>query len=63
MFFDEQELDVFVESLSYCGAYGVAAWPVAVVYLNSYVVGPFFTQHWQRPITIWAYKPEVANIV
>jgi hypothetical protein len=26
------------------------------------VVG-FATQHWQRPVTTWVYKPEAANTV
>jgi hypothetical protein len=29
----------------------------------SYIKDPFPTQPWQRPVTIWAYKPEAANTV
>jgi hypothetical protein len=39
LFFDVQEFDLLVESVSYCGRYGVVALSVVAVYLNVYVVG------------------------
>jgi hypothetical protein len=42
MFFDVQELDLLVESVSYCGSYGVVALSVVAVYLNVYVVEHYF---------------------
>jgi hypothetical protein len=33
------EFDLLVESVSYCGPYGVVALSVVAVYLNVYVVG------------------------
>jgi hypothetical protein len=37
--FDVQEVDLLVQSVSYCGCYGVVALSVVAVYLNVYVVG------------------------
>ena len=39
LFFDVQEFNLLIESVSCCCPYGVVALPVVAVYFNVYVVG------------------------